>query len=111
MRVFNFSAGPAACLCLSSSRRATKLLDWKGGMSVMEVSHRSPAFIAVAERAESDLRELLGIPPTTACSSCRVAQPRNFRPCRSTSRLPARRADYLNTGHWSERAIRRPVGS
>ena len=37
--------------------------DWQGsGMSVMEVSHRSKAFIAVAQQAEADLRELLAIP-------------------------------------------------
>ena len=37
-----------------------ELLDWHGsGMSVMEVSHRSKAFIEVAAAAETDLRELL----------------------------------------------------
>ena len=62
MRVYNFSAGPAALPLPVLEQARDELLDWKGGMSVMEVSHRSPAFMAVAERAESDLRELLGIP-------------------------------------------------
>jgi len=32
------------------------------GMSIMEIGHRSPEFTGVAERAEADLRELMGIP-------------------------------------------------
>ena len=40
-----------------------ELPDWCGsGMSVMEISHRSKAFIGVAEAAEADLRELLSVP-------------------------------------------------
>ena len=106
MRVFNFSAGPAALPLPVLEQARDELLDWKGGMSVMEVSHRSPDFIAVAERAELDLRELLGIPPhyrvlfmqggATAQFS---AVPLNLAPAGAT-------ADYLNTGHWSERAIK-----
>jgi len=106
VRVFNFSAGPAALPLPVLEQARDELLDWKGGMSVMEVSHRSPAFIAVAERAESDLRELLGIPPdyrvlfmqggATAQFS---AVPLNLAPAGAS-------ADYINTGHWSERTIK-----
>ena len=63
MRVYNFSAGPAALPLPVLEQARDELLDWQGGASVMEVSHRSRAFMAVAERAESDLRELLAIPP------------------------------------------------
>jgi len=62
VRVHNFSAGPAALPLPVLEQARDELLDWQGGMSVMEVSHRSRAFIAVAERAEADLRELLAIP-------------------------------------------------
>ena len=38
------------------------MLDWRGaGLSIMEMSHRSPEVVGVAERAESALRELMGI--------------------------------------------------
>ena len=106
MRVYNFSAGPAALPLPVLEQARDELLDWKGGMSVMEVSHRSPAFIAVAERAESDLRELLGIPPNYrvlfmqgGATAQFSAVPLNLAPAGAT-------ADYLNTGHWSERAIK-----
>ena len=40
-----------------------ELLDWSGlGTSVMEISHRSKQFMAVAEQSEADLRSLLSIP-------------------------------------------------
>ncbi|MEQ8207596.1 MAG: aminotransferase class V-fold PLP-dependent enzyme, partial [Woeseia sp.] len=58
-RVFNFSAGPAALPEPVLDRIRNDIPDWQGlGMSVMEVSHRSKPFIAVAEKAEADLREL-----------------------------------------------------
>ena len=61
-RVFNFSAGPAALPLEVLEEAQAGLTDWQGsGMSVMEISHRSKAFIAVAEQAEADLRELLNI--------------------------------------------------
>ena len=63
MRVFNFSAGPSALPLEVLEQAAAELTDWQSsGMSVMEISHRSKAFIAVAEEAERDLRELLGVP-------------------------------------------------
>ena len=39
------------------------LMDYNGtGLSVMEMSHRSKAFIEIAEKARADLRTLLSIP-------------------------------------------------
>ena len=62
-RVHNFSAGPAA-LPESVLRSAqAELLDYNGcGMSVLEMSHRSPAFQAIIDDAEATLRRLLAIP-------------------------------------------------
>lgn len=62
-RAWNFSAGPAALpLPVLESVRAD-LLDYHGlGLSVLEMSHRSDAFAAIAARAERDLRQLLDVP-------------------------------------------------
>ena len=50
---------PAAVL----EQAAAEMLDWHGsGMSVMEMSHRSKAFMSICEAAERDLRELLSVP-------------------------------------------------
>jgi phosphoserine aminotransferase len=62
--IYNFSAGPAVLPHPVLVRARDELLDWRGsGMSVMEMSHRGKEFVSIAERAEADLRELVGISP------------------------------------------------
>jgi len=62
MRAFNFSPGPAALPDSVLEQARDELLDYQGkGLSIMEMSHRSKEFMAVADSAEADLRELLGI--------------------------------------------------
>ena len=62
-RAFNFCAGPAALPEAVLQRAQAELLDWHGkGLSVMEMSHRSDDYTAIAEKAEQDLRDLLAIP-------------------------------------------------
>ena len=62
-RAFNFSAGPAT-LPESVLRKAQEeMLEWNGaGASIVEMSHRGPEFMAVAAKADADLRRLIGIP-------------------------------------------------
>ena len=110
MRVYNFSAGPAALPLPVLEQARDELLDWQGGLSVMEISHRSKPFVAVAERAEADLRELLAVPDDYrvlfmqgGATAQFAAVPLNLATDRAT-------ADYLNTGHWSARAIREARG-
>ena len=62
-RVFNFNAGPGALPLPVLERVREELLDWRGtGMSVMEMSHRSPEFEGITARAEAGLRKHLAIP-------------------------------------------------
>src|SRR5258708_27725652 len=57
-RVHNFNAGPGALPLPVLERVREELLDWRGrGMSVMEMSHRSPEVEGIAARAEAGLRE------------------------------------------------------
>ena len=56
-RIYNFNAGPAALPEEVLAEARDELLNWhNSGMSVMEISHRSKQFIAVADEAEKDLR-------------------------------------------------------
>jgi phosphoserine aminotransferase len=106
MRVHNFSAGPAALPLEVLQRIQSEILDWQAsGMSVMEISHRSKAFIRVAEQAEQDLRELLAVPANYkvlflqgGASGQFSAVPMNLAPADAT-------VDYVNTGNWSKKAI------
>jgi phosphoserine aminotransferase len=106
VRVFNFSAGPAALPLPVLEQARAELLEWQGGMSVMEVSHRSRAFMAVAERAEADLRELLAVPADYAVLFMQGGATAQFSAVPLNLSQPGASADYVNTGHWSERAIK-----
>ena len=62
-RAFNFCAGPAALPLRKFCNAQAELLDWRGkSLSVMEMSHRSDDYVAIASKAEQDLRDLLDIP-------------------------------------------------
>jgi phosphoserine aminotransferase len=106
MRIFNFSPGPAMLPLEVLEQAQGELLDWhQSGMSVMEGSHRSKAFEQVAAEAEADLRELLSIPRNYrvlflqgGASAQFALVPLNLAPPQAT-------VDYVNTGHWSRKAI------
>lgn len=106
MRVYNFSAGPAALPLSVLEQVRDELLEWQGGISVMEVSHRSRAFMAVAERAESDLRQLLAIPPNYRVLFMQGGATAQFSAVPLNLAEAGATADYVNTGHWSERTIK-----
>jgi phosphoserine aminotransferase len=107
MKVFNFSAGPAVLPREVLERAAAEMLDWHGsGMSVMEMSHRGKEFIAIAAKAETDLRALLAIPDDYAVLFLQggaIAEnaiiPMNLLGERKI-------ADYVNTGEWSKKSIK-----
>ena len=106
MRPFNFSPGPAMLPAEVLEQARDELLDWRGsGASVMEISHRSKAYLACAAEAEADLRELLAIPShyrvlfmQGGATAQFAAVPMNLAPSDGV-------ADYVNTGHWSHRAV------
>ena len=110
MRVYNFSAGPAALPLPVLEQARDELLDWQGGLSVMEISHRSKPFVAVAERAEADLRELLAVPDGYRVLFMQGGATAQFAAVPLNLATDGATADYLNTGHWSARAIREARG-
>ncbi|HKY01935.1 MAG TPA: 3-phosphoserine/phosphohydroxythreonine transaminase [Burkholderiales bacterium] len=106
-RVFNFSAGPAALPEAVLKQAAAEMLDWNGsGMSVMEMSHRGPEFIAIAESAEADLRELLNIPKHYQALFLQGGATLQFGMLPLNLMPEGGNADYVNTGEWSKKAIK-----
>lgn len=83
-----------------------EMLDWHGtGMSVMEMSHRGPEYTSIAEKAEADLRELMGISDDYAVLFLQGGASLQF-PMIPVNLLRGKsKADYLNTGAWSKKAI------
>tara|TARA_A100001037_G_scaffold298193_1_gene321494 strand:+ start:2256 stop:3320 length:1065 start_codon:yes stop_codon:yes gene_type:complete len=106
-RAFNFSAGPAALPTEVLDQVKEELHDYQGtGMSVMEISHRSQAFISIAEKAEANLRDLLGIGDDFAVLFLQGGATLQFSMVPLNLLGGCNRADYLNTGAWSSKAIK-----
>ena len=62
-RVFNFSAGPAVLPEVVLKQAALEMSEYQDyGMSVMEMSHRSRAYMDIHAEASSLLRKLMNIP-------------------------------------------------
>ncbi|HYG56025.1 MAG TPA: 3-phosphoserine/phosphohydroxythreonine transaminase [Burkholderiales bacterium] len=106
-RIFNFSAGPAMLPAEVLSRAGDEMLDWRGtGMSVMEMSHRGKEFISIAEEAERDLRELLGVPANYKVLFLQGGATLQFAQVPMNLVRGKGKADYVNTGEWSKKAIK-----
>ena len=106
MRPYNFSPGPAALPLEVLEQAREELLDWRrSGMSVMEISHRSKAFMQVAAEAEADLRALLAVPNGYEVLFLQGGASAQFAMVPLNLTAPASATDYLDTGHWSKKAI------
>ncbi len=106
MTVYNFSAGPAVLPKEVLLQAQAEMLDWHGsGMSVMEMSHRGKEFIGIAEQAEADLRELMGIPANYKVLFLQGGAHLQFSMIPLNLLRGKTSADYLNTGAWSKKAI------
>ncbi len=105
-RVANFNAGPGALPLPVLERIREELLDWRGsGMSVMEMSHRSPEFEGINADAEARLRRLLAIPDDYAVIFVQGGGSMQFTMAPMNLCLPGKPVDVLHTGTWTAKAI------
>ena len=104
-RPVNFSAGPAILppSVLHEASRGVMALP-EGGLSILEISHRSPTFARIIDGARDGLRRLLRVPDThdilflQGGARAQFAQvPLNF--------LGDATAAYVDTGAWSTYAL------
>ena len=104
-RSFNFSAGPAMMPEPVLEEIRDEMMNYRGsGMSVMEMSHRSKVFQQIAEEAEQDLRDLMGIPENYKVLFIQGGATLQF------SMIPMNlmkngKALYIETGAWSKKAV------
>ena len=100
--------GLAAFLPLSVLERIREeLLDWRGsGMSVMEMSHRSPEFEGIATRAEEGFAQsICRSLPTTRFCFCRVGEACKFTMAPMNLGIPGKPVGLLHTGTWTAKAL------
>lgn len=105
MRHYNFSPGPATLPEAVLEQAQEELLDFHGlGASVMEISHRGPDFTALAQQAEADLRELMGIPDNYRVLFLSGGASTQF--ASAPLNLAAQgRPNIIDSGIWSSKAI------
>ncbi len=106
-RVYNFNAGPAVLPLPVLKQAQEEMLDYKGtGMSVMEISHRSKEFEALIREAETDLKDILSIPPEYKVLFLQGGASLQFSMVPMNLLGAGQTADYVNTGAWASKAIK-----
>ena len=105
-RCYNFSAGPANLPLEVLEKAQRDLVDYQGtGMSVMEMSHRGKDYTAIHEAAEQNLRRLMKIPDHYKVLFVQGGASTQFAAVPLNLFSSSRKADYVNTGAWSKKAI------
>ncbi len=105
-RVYNFSAGPAVLPEPVLKKAASELVEYKNsGMSVMEMSHRSPEYEAIINNAESLLRELMNIPSNYKVLFLQGGASLQFSMVPLNLFKKSKKADFIHTGEWTKKAI------
>lgn len=105
-RVYNFSAGPATLPVEVLEKAQKELVDYQGaGMSVMEMSHRSPEYKAIFEGAKEKLGQLMSVPDNYEILFLHGGASSQFAMVPLNLFSSKKKADYINTGAWSKKAI------
>ena len=108
-RVYNFSAGPSMLPMPVLERAASELVCYgESGMSVMEMSHRSPDYEAIIQAAEADLRALMNIPDNYKVLFLQGGASTQFAsvPMNLINLKPAKKGLYAVSGQFSGKAYK-----
>ena len=106
-RIYNFSAGPATLPYDVLVQAAEDLVNFDDtGIGLIEMSHRSKEFIGVVDECEALLRELMGIPDNYKVLFLQGGASTQFAMVPMNLLGEGKTASYLNTGAWSNKAIK-----
>ena len=109
-RVYNFSAGPSMLPLDVLSKAAAELVCYgESGMSVMEMSHRSPDYEAIINDAEKMLRELMNIPDNYKVLFLQGGASTQFAAVPQNLIKRTGKADYVVTGQFSGKAFKEAI--
>ncbi len=104
-RVYNFSAGPSMLpLEVLKQAQAELLCYGDSGMSVMEMSHRSPEYQAIIDGAEEALRKLMNIPANYKVLFLQGGASTQFAAVPLNLLSEHKCADYIVSGQFSKKA-------
>ncbi|EAR01190.1 3-phosphoserine/phosphohydroxythreonine transaminase [Maribacter sp. HTCC2170] len=106
MKRHNFSAGPCVLPQEVLLKASEAIMDFNGsGLSLIEVSHRSKDFVEVMEKARSLALELLGL-EGKGYKALFLQGGASLEFLMVAYNLLETKAGYLNTGTWSDKAIK-----
>jgi phosphoserine aminotransferase len=106
-RVYNFSAGPSCLPEEVLKECAAEMLDYQGtGQSVMEMSHRSSAYKPIIQDAEAMVRKLMNVPDNYKILFLQGGGSTQFAMIPLNLGIKHGRAAYINTGIWSNKALK-----
>ncbi len=104
--MFNFASGPAMLPKEVLKQAQSEILDWNGsGMSVMEMPFTSDEFQSIAVQARNNLSLLLNLPDNYHILFMQGGAYGHFSLLAMNLLGKNKQADYVQTGHWSTRAI------
>lgn len=105
MKKYNFNAGPSMLPREVVEATASAVLDYDAmGLSLMELSHRSPEFKPILGEARTLLKELLDVPQGYEVLFLGGGASMHF--CMVPFNFLNRKAAYLNTGTWASKAMK-----
>ncbi len=104
-RVFNFSAGPSMLPLPVLEKAAAELVNYgDSGMSVMEMSHRSPDYENIISETQKKLRFLMDIPDNYKVLFLQGGASTQFSAVPYNLLVGSGKADYIVTGQFSKKA-------
>ena len=105
MKKHNFNPGPSILPGIAIENSAKAILDLNGtGLSLLEISHRSKDFQAILDEAMNLFKELLNIP--SGYQVIFLGGGASLQFCMVPYNLLNKKAAYLETGSWAEKAIK-----
>lgn len=106
-RVFNFNAGPATLPEEILLQAQLDLLNWQGqGCGILEVGHRSTAFIHLLEETTSLLKSILSIPQGFEVLWLGLPARMHFSAIPMNFLTKHDKAGYVLSGMWSDMAFK-----
>ncbi len=102
----NFGAGPAKLPLPVLQKIEENLYNWQNtGLSILEIGHRSKPFQALVDKMVSSVRRILSVPNDYAILFLPSGAQTQFAMCNLNLLGTHKTVNYLETGHWSKKAI------
>lgn len=101
----NFGAGPCILPQEVFQEASQAVLDFNG-LSILEISHRSPDFVKVMEEARENVKKALNVPKGYTVLYLQGGASLGFLISAMNLAGKHKKAGYINTGSWSTKAIK-----